>query len=274
MSASRCPSANGNNRIRVVARSKTDLLGEASLEITQNGEGALDKRDTPLHHRHWRRQVPEDAAGLRAEARIATCDLSYAGADAKAFAETIEKQMGRQHSRSSSACCSTAPAARWSQRASNIENAFDMLLEAKDNDTVAVFIAGHGYNDPRSGYQFLPTNVRAGDSGNWASSSIIKWTDPGNGDPGRQGSPPAVRRHLPLGQRLQRPPDQGRERRRHRRLLRHQHAAGRARAAEPRPRRLHVRAGQGPQGRRPTSPRSARCACSTSAPSSSARCAR
>jgi len=39
-----------------------------------------------------------------------------------------------------------------------------------------VFIAGHGYNDPRSGYQFLPTNVRAGDSGNWASSSIIKWT--------------------------------------------------------------------------------------------------
>jgi uncharacterized caspase-like protein len=51
----------------------------------------------------------------------------------------------------------------------------DVLREANDNDTVAVFIAGHGHNDARTGYQFLPTNARPGDSGNWASSSVISW---------------------------------------------------------------------------------------------------
>lgn len=48
-------------------------------------------------------------------------------------------------------------------------------LETKDDDTVAVFIAGHGHNDERTGYQFLPSDARAGDSGNWASSSVVSW---------------------------------------------------------------------------------------------------
>src|SRR5258708_5317792 len=40
------PLGQGTNNIRVVARSKADLIGEAELAIQQNGEGALDKRDT------------------------------------------------------------------------------------------------------------------------------------------------------------------------------------------------------------------------------------
>src|SRR5215813_282755 len=38
-----------------------------------------------------------------------------------------------------------------------------------------MFIAGHRYNDPRSGYQFLSTNVRIGESDNFASSSLVSW---------------------------------------------------------------------------------------------------
>jgi uncharacterized caspase-like protein len=165
----------GNNRVRVVARSNADLLGEAAIEITQNGEGALDKRDHLFVIAVGVDRYPnmEPKCGPKQDR---TCDLSYAGADAKAFAETIEGQMGRQHQHVVKRVLFNGAGGNLEPTRENIENVFDMLLEAKDNDTVAVFIAGHGYNDPRSGYQFLPTNVRAGGSGNWASSSIIKWT--------------------------------------------------------------------------------------------------
>ena len=169
------PLGQGTNRVRVVARSANDLLGEAAIEITQNGEGALDKRDHLFIIAVGVDKYPNmpPACGPK---RDRNCDLSYAGADAKAFAETIQAQMGRQHQHVVKRVLFNGAGGTLEPTRENIENAFDMLLEAKDNDTVAVFIAGHGYNDPRSGYQFLPTNVRAGDSANWASSSIIKWT--------------------------------------------------------------------------------------------------
>jgi Caspase domain len=106
----------------------------------------------------------------------APCDLSFAGADAKAFADTAERQMGGQHLRLEKRVLFNGAGGNLEPVRDNIENAFDLLLEAKDNDTIAVFIAGHGYNDPRSGYQFLPSNARPGDSSNLASSSVIKWT--------------------------------------------------------------------------------------------------
>ena len=169
------PLGNGNNRIRVVARSKADLLGEANLEITQNGEGVLDKRDTLFIIAIGVDKYPQmpKACGPKSDA---SCDLSFAGADAKAFAETIEKQMGGQHKQVVKRILFNGAGGSLEPTRDNIESTLDLLLEAKDNDTVAVFIAGHGYNDPRTGYQFLPTNARPGDSGNWASPSVIKWT--------------------------------------------------------------------------------------------------
>jgi WD40 repeat protein len=169
------PLGQGNNRVRVVARSTSDLLGEASLEIVQNGEGALDKRDHLFIIAVGVDRYPHMPPVCGPD-KNRSCDLNYAGADAKAFAETIEKQMGRQHQHIVKRVLFNGAGGTLEPSRENIENAFDMLLEAKDNDTVAVFIAGHGYNDPRSGYQFLPTNVRPGDSGNWASSTIIKWS--------------------------------------------------------------------------------------------------
>ena len=70
--------------------------------------------------------------------------------------------MGRQHQHIVKRVLFNGAGGTLEPTRENIENVFDTLLEAKDNDTVAVFIAGHGYNDPRSGYQFLPTNVRRG----------------------------------------------------------------------------------------------------------------
>jgi WD40 repeat protein len=161
------PLGQGTNRIRVVARSKADLIGEAELAIQQNGEGALDKRDT----------LYVIAVGVDKYPGVCpTCDLAFAGADARAFADTVEQQMGKQHLRVVKRVLFNGAGGNLEPTRDNIENVFDVLLQAKDNDTIAVFIAGHGYNDPRVGYEFLPTNARAGDAGNWASSSVIKWT--------------------------------------------------------------------------------------------------
>jgi hypothetical protein len=169
------PLGQGANRVRVVARSTSDLLGEASLEITQNGEGALDKRDHLFIIAVGVDKYPNMPPACGPD-KNRSCDLSYAGADARSFAETIEAQMGRQHQHVVKRVLFNGAGGTLEPTRENIENAFDTLLEARDTDTVAVFIAGHGYNDPRSGYQFLPTNVRPGESGNWASSSIIKWS--------------------------------------------------------------------------------------------------
>jgi WD40 repeat protein len=167
------PLGQGSNRIRVVARSKGDLLGEASLDITQNGEGALDKRDTLFIIAVGVDKYPQlKTCGPQ---QNAPCDLSFAGADAKAFAETVEKQMRGLHVNVVRRVLVNGVGGELEPTRDNIENAFDVLLTAKDNDTIAVFIAGHGHNDQRTGYQFLPTNARAGDSGNLASSSVIKW---------------------------------------------------------------------------------------------------
>jgi WD40 repeat protein len=169
------PLSQGANHIRIVARSKLGLLGETTLEIQQNGEGALDKRDTLFIIAIGVDKYP-NVPNWCGPHKDASCDLSFAGADARVFTETVEKQMGGRHLRVEKRVLFNGAGGSMEPARDNIENVFDLLLQAKDNDTVAVFIAGHGYNDPRIGYQFLPTNTQPGDSGNWASSSVIKWT--------------------------------------------------------------------------------------------------
>jgi WD40 repeat protein len=168
------PLAQGTNKIRVVARSKTELLGEANLQITQNGEGALDKRDNLFIVAVGVDQYP-NLPKTCGPMQNASCNLAFAGADAKSFADAIETQMGQQHRQVVKRVLFNGAGGKMEPTRDNIENAFDLLLKSEDNDTIAVFIAGHGYNDRRTGYQFLPTNVQVGESGNWASSSIIKW---------------------------------------------------------------------------------------------------
>jgi uncharacterized caspase-like protein len=57
--------------------------------------------------------------------------------------------------------------------ASNILDAIDLLKQARENDTVLVFIAGHGFNEGQH-YRFLATNAE------WAGtalrgSTVVPW---------------------------------------------------------------------------------------------------
>jgi WD40 repeat protein len=168
------PLANGLNRVRVVAKSKTDLVGETKFEITQHGEGALDKRDNLFIIAVGVDRYPymPKTCGQQHDA---SCDLAYAGADARAFAATVEAEMGRMHVQVIKRVLFNGAGADLEPTVSNIIDAMDVLRESRDNDTVAVFIAGHGYSDPVRGYQFLPSNARAGEHDNYASSTVINW---------------------------------------------------------------------------------------------------
>ena len=169
------PLGKGNNRIRLVARSEADLLGEAQMEVVQRGEGALDTRNTLFIVAIGADKYPQlpKTCGPKGDT---ACDLAFAGADAKAFAATIEKQMGGQHKRIVKRVLVNGAGVELEPTRANIENVLDTLLQARDNDTVAVFIAGHGLNDARSGYQYLPSDARFADGSNLASSSVIKWS--------------------------------------------------------------------------------------------------
>jgi uncharacterized caspase-like protein len=166
--------ANGRNVVRIVARSSTDLVGETKLEITQNGEGLLDKRDHLFLIAIGVDKYPSlpKTCGPKQDA---SCDLTYAGADAKAFAETAAREMGRQHRHIVKRVLFNGAGGDLEPTVGNIMDALDVLRETGDSDTVAVFIAGHGFSDPHSGYQFLPTNARRGSHDNLASSTVISW---------------------------------------------------------------------------------------------------
>lgn len=166
------PLAQGRNNIRLVVTSKRRLSAEAQASIQQNGEGALDRRNTLFVVAIGVDRYP-DMPPVCGPSGKKQCDLSYAGADAKRFAQTARDRMGPLHERTVSRILVNGSEAIPTR--ANIEDAMDVLRQATENDTVVIFIAGHGVNDTRDGYLFLPTDVRAGEGG-FASSSVIPWT--------------------------------------------------------------------------------------------------
>jgi len=61
-----------------------------------------------------------------------------------------------------------------SPTAPNIQDALDLFAEARVDDTVILFLAGHGVNPGGTDYYFLPKEAKQL-SGRWRPSSIIKW---------------------------------------------------------------------------------------------------
>ncbi|WP_088345201.1 MULTISPECIES: PDZ domain-containing protein [Rhodomicrobium] len=169
------PLAQGRNRVRLVAHSQADLLAEAQLDVTQRGEGALDRRNNLYIVAIGADKYPQLPRKCGPEGNAA-CDLAFAGADARAFADTIEAQMGKHHLHVIKRVLVNGAGGAMEPTRANIENVLDLLVQTKDTDTVAVFVAGHGLNDTRTGYQFLPTDARYGDGNVLQSSSVVKWS--------------------------------------------------------------------------------------------------
>ncbi|MGA7329569.1 MAG: hypothetical protein WBX25_35090 [Rhodomicrobium sp.] len=157
------PLAAGADTIAVAAENNT---GEtvASLSLTHKGEGDLDKPGT----------LYILAIGVDKYPNLPGKDLRYSGADAKAFAEAMEKRAGPLHEKVVKRLLMDGGAAEDAPTAANIRNAFNILRQAKENDTVMLFVAGHGVNEGRD-FQFAPADAAWGSETLLQRSSVVPW---------------------------------------------------------------------------------------------------
>ena len=85
-------------------------------------------------------------------------DLDYADDDARAMARILRGQQGRLYGRVSARLLTDKQADR-----GGVLDGLDWLLrESTKRDVSVIFVAGHGQNDGRGGYYFLPHDVEPG----------------------------------------------------------------------------------------------------------------
>ena len=169
------PLAAGRNTIRVVATNDT---GETTAEVTvvHDGEGALDRRGT-LHIL---------AIGVDKYPKLGmncgepngppkSCDLSVAGADAKAFAKTMAERLGPLHLNVVSRVLVNGGDAADTPSAVHVLDALGTLSQSQPNDTIVLFVSGHGLNEGIN-YRFLPTDAEYV-GGRLRASTVVPWVN-------------------------------------------------------------------------------------------------
>jgi WD40 repeat protein len=165
------PLAKGHNEVRVTL---TNAIGEKAetISIVHEGEGDLDRRGTLYIVAIGVDKYPGLGHSCGADGH-ASCDLDFSGADARALVAAAEKRLATGHTNVVKRVLVNGSSAIDSPTAANILDAIDLLKQAKESDTVVVFIAGHGFNDGPN-YRFLPTNAEV--SGNTVrGSTVVSW---------------------------------------------------------------------------------------------------
>jgi hypothetical protein len=166
------PLGKGRNEVRITL---TNAIGEKAetVSLVHEGEGALDKRGTLYVLAIGVDKYPGlgESCGTFG---TSSCDLNFPSADARAVADAMEKRLGPAHNGVTKRVLVNGAAQESDQpTAANILDAIDLLKEAKETDTIVLFIAGHGVNDGPN-YRFLPTNaVLAG--GALRGSTVVSW---------------------------------------------------------------------------------------------------
>ncbi|MFZ1110216.1 MAG: PDZ domain-containing protein [Rhodomicrobium sp.] len=156
------PLARGANKIAIAAVNET---GEtvASISVTHEGEGALDKRGV----------LYILAIGVDKYPNFPGKDLDFAGADAKAFAGAMERDAGPLHERVVKRVLVNGPGGE-EPTAANILDALGLLHNAKENDTVMLFVSGHGVNEGPN-YRFVPTDAAWTEQGFLRPATVVPW---------------------------------------------------------------------------------------------------
>ncbi len=157
------PLAKGANTVAVAAENGT---GEtvARLNLRHKGEGALDRPGT----------LYVLAIGVDKYPNLRDKDLAYAGADAKAFAEAIEKRAGPSYRNVVKRALVNGAAAQDEPTTANILDALSTLRRARENDTVMLFVSGHGVNEGPE-FQFAPTDAAWGTGTLLKQSAVVPW---------------------------------------------------------------------------------------------------
>jgi WD40 repeat protein len=164
------PLGKGKNEVRITL---TNAIGEKAevLTLSHEGEGALDKRGTLYILAIGVDKYP--GLGNHCGNGWQSCDLTYSGADARALVEAIETRLAPAHEKVIKRLLVNGAGGNDDPTAANILNAIDLLKQAKETDTVIMFIAGHGFNDGPN-YRFLPTNAELAD-GILKGATVVPW---------------------------------------------------------------------------------------------------
>ncbi len=170
------PLAKGRNTIRVVAVNQDNLETSAEVIVTHSSQGALDKRGTLYILAIGVDKYPNlGKACTELDGKTPkTCDLRVAGADAKSFAKTMAVRLGSLHERVESLVLVNG-GKHGEPTQDNILDALGILRKAKENDTVVMFVSGHGINEGLS-YNFLATEAGWG-AGGLRISTVVPWAN-------------------------------------------------------------------------------------------------
>jgi hypothetical protein len=170
------PLQHGANEIAVTARNEA---GETTRTVALRfaGRGQLDRRGT----------LYIIAVGVDDYDHYPQAALRFAARDARGFRDHMACHSGPLHKAVEARLLVTGGDAEPTR--DNIENALALFRKAKPEDTVALFLAGHGTEPtddqirfldrftgrPRQGdYLFLPQNARA-DGRHWLPTSVVPW---------------------------------------------------------------------------------------------------
>jgi WD40 repeat protein len=165
------PLAKGRNEVRITL---ANTIGEKTetLTLSHNGDGDLDKRGTL----HILAIGVNDYKGLGkscGEKGKESCNLDFAGGDARRLADAVEKRLGPGHERVDKRVLVNGGNPKDAPTAANITDAVERLRLAKETDTVVLFISGHGKNDGPD-YRFLATDASWSD-GALRGSTVVPW---------------------------------------------------------------------------------------------------
>ena len=166
------PLAKGRNTVVVTALNEIgwSKVQDATLTLMNESAGALDKRGTLYILAIGVSKYPGIPDNC---APNPTCDLGFTGDDAIAFAATMQARLGALHARVQSRVLVNGGKPEDAPTAANIVDALGVLGDALPNDTVAVFLAGHGMNDGPN-YRFVPTDAESA-NGTIRPSSVVPW---------------------------------------------------------------------------------------------------
>jgi uncharacterized caspase-like protein len=169
------PLAAGRNIVRVVAVNDT---GETTADVSLRhaGEGALDQRGTLYILSIGVDKYPKLGMSCKTSSgKPKSCDLGVAGADAREFAKTMAAQLGPLHEKIVPRVLVNDSDAADIPTSSNVLDALGMLRQSGPNDTIVIFVAGHGINEGVN-YRFLPTDAEFS-GGRLRASTVVPWVN-------------------------------------------------------------------------------------------------
>ena len=144
------------------------------LPSTRQSEGALDKRGTLRILAIGVDKYPRLGMACRELDGITpkSCDLSAAVSDATAFANAMAARLGPLHQSTVSTVLVNGGKSG-EPTAGKIVDALDELRGAEPNDTILLFVSGHGFHEDQD-YYFVPTDAEFA-HGRLRKSTAVPW---------------------------------------------------------------------------------------------------